>query len=86
MVAAIQIAIFLVAFFAKQKYVTLILAIAALFLPDEIPAVDEILMLAAAARTFYGTQEHKEGQDLTNDPECIKMGGANVDSLTGGDE
>ena len=86
MVAAIQIAIFLVAFFAKQKYVTLILAIAALFLPDEIPAVDEILMLAAAARTFYGKKEHKEGQDLTNDPECIKMGGANVDSLTGGDE
>ena len=86
MVAAIQIAIFLVAFFAKQKYVTLALAIAALFLPDEIPAVDEILMLAAAARTFYGKKEHKEGQDLTNDPECIKMGGANVDSLTGGDE
>ena len=86
MVAAIQIAIFLVAFFAKQKYVTLVLAIAALFLPDEIPAVDEILMLAAAARTFYGKKEHKEGQDLTNDPECIKMGGANVDSLTGGDE
>ena len=86
MVAAIQIVIFLVAFFAKQKYITLILAIAALFLPDEIPAVDEILMLAAAARTFYGKKEHKEGQDLTNDPECIKMGGANVDSLTGGDE
>ena len=86
MVAAIQIAIFLVAFFAKQKYVTLILAIAALFLPDEIPAVDEILMIAAAARTFYGKKEHKEGQDLTNESECIKMGGANVDSLTGGDE
>ena len=86
MVAAIQIAIFLAAFFAKQKYITLILAIAALFLPDEIPAVDEILMIAAAARTFYGKKEHKEGQDLTNDPECIKMGGVNVDSLTGGDE
>ena len=86
MVAAIQIAIFLVAFFAKQKYVTLILAIAALFLPDEIPAVDEILMLAAAARAFYGKKEHKEGRDLTNDPPCITMSGANDDSLAGGDK
>ena len=86
MVAAIQIAIFLVAFFAKQKYVTLVLAIAALFLPDEIPAVDEILMLAAAARAFYGKKEHKEGQDLTNEPPCITMSGANDDSLSGGDK
>ena len=86
MVAAIQIVIFLVAFFAKQKYVTLILAIAALFLPDEIPAVDEILMIAAAARAFYGKKEHKDGQDLTNDPPCITMSGANDDSLSGGDE
>ena len=86
MVAAIQIAIFLVAFFAKQKYVTLVLAIAALFLPDEIPAVDEILMLAATARAFYETKEHKEGQDLTNEPPCITMSGANDDSLSGGDK
>ena len=86
MVAAIQIAIFLVAFFAKQKYVTLVLAIAALFLPDEIPAVDEILMLAAAARAFYGKKEQEEGQDLTNEPPCITMSGANDDSLSGGDE
>ena len=86
MVAAIQIAIFLAAFFAKQKYITLILAIAALFLPDEIPAVDEILMLAAAARAFYVKKERKDGQDLTNDPSCIKMGGANIDYLSGGDE
>ena len=62
MVAAIQIAIFLVAFFAKQKYVTLILAIAALFLPDEIPAVDEILMLAATARAFYGKLQRQQPQ------------------------
>ena len=86
MVAAIQIAVFLAAFLAKQKYVTLILAIAALFLPDELPAVDEILMLAAAARAFYGKKEHKEGQDLTNDPPCITMSGANDDSLSGGDK
>ena len=86
MIAAIQIAIFLAAFFAKQKYVTLVLAIAALFVPDEIPAVDEILMVAAAARTFYGKKKDKAGQDLTNDPSCIKMSDANVDYLSGGDE
>ena len=86
MVAAIQIAIFLAAFFAKQKYITLILAVAALFLPDEIPAVDEILMIAAAVRTFYGKKKHNEGQDLTNDPACIKMSDTNVDYLDGGDE
>ena len=86
MVAAIQIAIFLAAFFAKQKYITLILAVAALFLPDEIPAVDEILMIAAAARTFYVKKKHNEGQDLTNEASCIKMSDANVDYLSGGDE
>ena len=67
MVALIQIAIFLAAFFAKQKYVTLILAIAALFLPDEIPAVDEILMVAAAIRAFYVKKGDKGGQDLISD-------------------
>ncbi len=68
MITAIQIAIFLAAFFAKQKYITLILAIAALFLPDEIPAVDEILMIAAAARTFYVKKGNDETQELTKDP------------------
>ena len=86
MVAAIQIAIFLAAFFAKQKYIALILAVAALVIPDEIPAVDEILMLAAAARAFYVKKKHKAGQDLTNDPSCIKMSDANVDYLSGGDK
>ena len=85
MIAAIQIAIFLAAFFARQKYITLILAIAALFIPDEIPAVDEILMVAAAARTFYVKKQSKDGQGLTNEPSCIKMSGANDDSISGGD-
>ena len=53
MVFAIQAAIFLAAFFSKKKYLTLILAIAALVLPDEIPMLDEILMLATTARAFY---------------------------------
>ena len=53
MVFAIQAAVFLAALFAKNKYVTLILAIAALAVPDEIPMIDEILMLATAARAFY---------------------------------
>ena len=68
MVTAIQIAIFVAAFFLKQKYITLILAIAAFFIPDEIPAVDEILMLAAAARTFYVKKEPDETKELTKDP------------------
>ena len=85
MIAAIQIAIFLAAFFANQKYITLILAIAAFFVPDEIPAVDEILMIAAAARAFYVKKQHNDGQDLTNDPSCIKISGANDDNLSGGD-
>lgn len=67
MVALIQIAIFLAAFFAKQKYVILILAIAAVFIPDEIPAVDEILMAAAAIRAFYVKKEDKGRQDLISD-------------------
>ena len=64
MIAAIQIAIFVAALFAKQKYITLILAVAALFVPDEIPAVDEILMIAAAARAFYVKKEKNKAQDL----------------------
>ena len=85
MIAAIQIAIFVAAFFANQKYITLILAIAAFFIPDEIPAVDEILMIAAAARTFYGKKKDNDGQDLTNEPSCNKIGGANDDNVSGGD-
>ena len=86
MIAAIQIAIFVAALFAKQKYITLILAIAALFVPDEIPAVDEILMIAAAVRAFYGKKQRNDGQDLTNDSSCIKISGANDDNVSGGDE
>ena len=70
MIAAIQIAIFVAAF----------------FVPDEIPAVDEILMVAAAARAFYVKKQHNDGQDLTNEPSCIKISGANDDNLSGGDE
>ena len=58
MVFAIQTAVFLAALFAKNKYVTLILSIAALAVPDEIPMIDEILMLATAARAFY--QDYRE--------------------------
>ena len=53
MILLIQAALFLAAFFAKKKYITLILALAAFVIPDEVPMVDEILMVAATARTFY---------------------------------
>ena len=66
MITAIQIAIFLAAFFSKNKYVPLLLAIASLVVPDEIPMIDEILMLAASVRAVYldskrnGSDEHPE--------------------------
>ena len=53
MITAIQIAIFLAAFLSKKRYVTLILAIASFLVPDEIPMIDEILMLAATVRAIY---------------------------------
>ena len=58
MILLIQAALFLAAFFSNQKYIALILAVAALMVPDEVPMVDEILMVAATARTFY--QDAKE--------------------------
>ena len=58
MILLIQAALFLAAFFSKKKYIALILAVAALMVPDEVPMVDEILMLAATARAFY--QDAKE--------------------------
>ena len=64
MVFAIQAAVFLAALFAKNKYVTLILAIAALAVPDEIPMIDEILMLAASMRGIYlDSKEKNSGKD-----------------------
>ena len=63
MITAIQIAIFLLAFFTKKKYVTLLLAIAALVVPDEIPMIDEILMLAATMRGFYLDSREKSSRE-----------------------
>ena len=63
MITAIQIAIFLVAFFSKKKYVTLILALASLVVPDEIPMIDEILMLAATIRGFYLDSKEKASRE-----------------------
>jgi hypothetical protein len=63
MITAIQIAIFLVAFFSKKKYVTLILALASLVVPDEIPMIDEILMLAATMRGFYLDSKEKASRE-----------------------
>ena len=63
MITAIQIAIFLVAFFSKKKYVTLILALASLVVPDEIPMIDEILMLAATMRGFYLDSKEKSSRE-----------------------
>ena len=63
MITAIQVAIFLAAFFTKKKYMTLILAIAALLVPDEIPMVDEILMLAATMRGFYLDSREKASRE-----------------------
>ena len=58
MILLIQVALFLAAFFSNKKYISLVLAIAAFLIPDEVPMVDEILMVAATARTFY--QDAKE--------------------------
>ena len=63
MITVIQIGIFLAAFFAKKKYVNLILAVAYLFIPDEIPMIDEILMLAATLRSFYMDYKGINSQD-----------------------
>ena len=63
MITAIQVAIFLAAFFSKKKYMTLILAIASLFVPDEIPMIDEILMLAATMRGFYLDSKEKSSRE-----------------------
>ena len=63
MITAIQVAIFLAAFFSKKKYMTLILAIASLVVPDEIPMIDEILMLAATMRGFYLDSKEKSSRD-----------------------
>ena len=63
MITAIQVAIFLAAFFTKKKYLTLILAIASLVVPDEIPMIDEILMLAATMRGFYLDSKEKSSQE-----------------------
>ena len=71
MITAIQIAIFLLAFFTKKKYVTLLLAIAALVVPDEIPMIDEILMLAASMRGIYLDSKEKNSD---KDPEQIASG------------
>ena len=64
MIFAIQAVIFLFALRAKQKYITLILAIASLIIPDEIPMVDEIVMLAINVRNFYldyNNRTHRKG-------------------------
>ena len=53
MITAIQVAVFVLAFLSKKKFVNLLLAIAYLLVPDEIPMIDEILMFAATARMFY---------------------------------
>ena len=72
MITALQIAIFLAAFFSKKKYVTLILAIASLVVPDEIPMIDEILMVAASVRAIYLDSKAKGDR---GQPEQITSGG-----------
>ena len=71
MITAIQIAIFLAAFFSKKKYVTLILAIASRVVPDEIPMIDEILMVAASVRAIYLDSKGKRNREH---PEQIASG------------
>ena len=63
MITAIQIALFIAAFCSKKKYVNLILAIASFVIPDEIPMIDEILMLAATVRLFYQDYKGINSQD-----------------------
>lgn len=51
MVFFVQLVIFLAALFTGKKFTSLVIAVASLFVPDEIPMVDEILMLAAVFRS-----------------------------------
>ena len=63
MITAIQVAVFVLAFLSKKKFVNLLLAIAYLLVPDEIPMIDEILMLAATMRGFYLDSKEKASRE-----------------------
>lgn len=63
MTTVIQIIVFICAFRSKKKYVNLILAIASLVLPDAIPMIDEILILAETVRLFYLDYKRINSQD-----------------------
>lgn len=52
MITLIQIAVFIAAFLQNKKLLMLISAVASFFIPDEIPLIDEILMLAATTRSI----------------------------------
>lgn len=50
MVFVIQLVCFLVALFGDKKVLTLLLAVIACFVPDEVPLIDEFVYLALAIK------------------------------------
>lgn len=76
-VAIVLIIIFIVVYIASPTWVKLILFIANLFIPDPIPYVDEVIMLALLVKSFTSSKDKQLEQPLNS-----QKGGENEGEFT----